>query len=51
MKKQEVIEVVCIMLLALVVSVSLLTTFRTCEILQDGQVIRKSCYEVKSFEN
>lgn len=50
MKKQEVIEVVCIMLLALVVSVTLLTSFRTCEILEDNQVKKISCYEVESYE-
>lgn len=50
MKRQEALEAFGIILLALIVAVTVLTSFRTCEVLEDNQVISKSCYEVKPFE-
>ncbi len=44
------IEVVSILLLMVIVSISVLTMTRTCEILNNGQVEKVNCSEVKAFD-
>jgi hypothetical protein len=50
MQRTEIIEAFGIILLALVLSVSLLTMFRTCEVLENYQVRQVNCMEVYSLE-
>lgn len=49
MNKNEMINVIAIICLAIVVSLTLLTNFRTCEILENGQVLKVPCYEVDNY--
>lgn len=50
MNKTEMIEVFAIICLAIVVSITLLTNFRTCEVLENGQVLKVPCVEVSKYE-
>lgn len=50
MNKTEMINIIAIICLALVVSLTLLTNFRTCEILENGQVLKVPCVEVSKYE-
>jgi len=48
--RTDMIEVIAIFCLMLVVSITLLTNFRTCEFLENGQVIKASCIEAMNHE-
>lgn len=50
MKRQEALEAFGIILLALVIAVTVLTSFRTCEVLKDGQVVKVNCAEVIAYD-
>lgn len=51
MNKTEMINVIAIICLAIVVSLTLLTNFRICEVLENGQVLKVPCVEVHNYEN
>lgn len=48
--RTELIEVFSIIALMIVVSITLLTNFRTCEVLENNQVKKLPCYEVIQYE-
>lgn len=50
MNKTEMIEIIAIICLSIVVSITLLTNFRTCEVLENGQVLKVPCVEVSNYE-
>lgn len=50
MNKTEMIEIIAIMCLCIVVSITLLTNFRTCEVLENEQVLKVPCVEVSNYE-
>lgn len=51
MENKELLNIVCILLLAIVVSVTLLTNFRNCEVLDNVGIKTVPCYQVSEYEN